>query len=203
MKTALLLVDVQRDFCPGGARAVEGGDQIIEPANRLIQLFEAAGWPLFFSRDWHPPTHCTFKQHGGVLPPHCIAETEGAAFHPKLRQPETATIISRAYRTNEQSHSAFEGTDLARQLDRLGIQKLIVAGLATDGCVKNSVLDARRRKLEVYVASDAVRAINLAPEDGPDAILLMQAAGAHFRRTAELIVQGRMEVKTAGHLAWN
>jgi nicotinamidase/pyrazinamidase len=187
MKTALIIVDVQRDFCPGGALAVEGGDQVVGPANRLIDLFEERGRPVFFTRDWHPGNHCSFKENGGPWPPHCIAGTAGAEFHPDLHVSGEAAIISKADRPEKDAYSGFEGTDLRERLTGLGVDTVVVAGLTTDYCVKKTALDAHRFGFKVVVAVDAVRAVNLDADDGPRAVKLMQIRGVEFAYTDELI----------------
>jgi nicotinamidase/pyrazinamidase len=187
MKTALLVVDLQRDFCPGGALAVEDGDRVVEPANQLIELFELRGWPVYFTRDWHPENHCSFEAQGGAWPAHCIAGTPGAEFHQNLQVPKHATVISKADEQDKEAYSGFEGTDLRDRLVREKVDSVIVAGLTLDYCVKTTALDAHRFGLEVCVAIDAVRAVNTDPGDGRRAIMHMQVRGVHFRETPELI----------------
>lgn len=193
MNTALLVVDVQRDFCPGGALAVEEGDRVVEPANRLIDLFSGNGWPIFFTRDWHPENHCSFQDRGGPWPPHCIIDTPGAAFHPDLRIPANAVIISKATTLEKDAYSGFEGTDLNERLKRLGVQSVIIAGLTADYCVKTTALDAHRLGFKVCVAIDAIRAVNVHPEDGRLAIMAMQVRGIDFVESAEVIK--RLKIK--------
>lgn len=187
MKTALIIVDVQKDFCPGGALAVEDGNKVLEPANRLIRFFEDRGWPICFTRDWHPGNHCSFEAQGGPWPPHCVAGTAGADFHDDLFMPEGATIISKATGPEADAYSGFEGTGLGPQLKRQGIDHVVVAGLATDYCIKNTALDAHRLGFGVTVALDAVRAVNVKPEDGRCAIKHMQIRGVEFFESDEVI----------------
>ncbi len=187
MKTALIIVDVQKDFCPGGALAVEEGDRVVEPANRLIHLFDEQALPLYFTRDWHPANHCSFAANGGPWPPHCVAGTPGAQFHDELLVPESATIISKATAVDRDAYSGFEGTGLEQQLKAKGIESVIVAGLTTDYCVKNTALDAHRLGFDVLVAIDAVRAVNMKPDDGRCAIRHMQVRGVEFDETEEII----------------
>ncbi len=175
---ALLIVDVQNDFLPGGALAVPHGDQVIAPLNDYIHRFRAAGLPIFASRDWHPPNHCSFKAQGGPWPPHCIQDSEGARFAPTLELPENAYIVSKATRAEEEAYSAFQGTELAPQLRDMGIRRLFIGGLATDYCVKHTVLDALNEGFTVYLLTDAIRAVDLQPGDGERAIDEMLAAGA-------------------------
>lgn len=187
MNSALLVVDVQRDFCPGGALAVEEGDQVADPANQLIDFFSDNGWPIFFTRDWHPGNHCSFKANGGPWPPHCIADTVGAEFHGALYVPEKANIVSKATRQDMDAYSGFDGTDLAALLEEQGIDAVVVAGLATDYCVKHTALDAIRFGFSVTVVADAIRAVNVKPDDGRCAIKHMQLRGVQFSETNGLI----------------
>lgn len=175
----LIVVDVQNDFCPGGALPVPEGDQVVPVLNRYIQAFVSAGAPIFATRDWHPPHHCSFKPQGGPWPVHCIQGTAGVQFHPQLMLPKDAVLISKAANPQEDAYSGFEGTNLAQQLKDQGTQKILVGGLATDYCVKSTVLDGLKAGFKVYFLSDASRAVNVNPEDGPRAIREMLSAGAH------------------------
>jgi nicotinamidase/pyrazinamidase len=177
---ALVVVDVQRDFLSGGARGVPGGEAVIAPLNRAISLFERAGLPIFYSRDWHPANHASFRARGGPWPRHCVAGTEGAAFAPTLRVPPSAVIVSKATSPDRDVESAFQDTTLAPQLRATGVRRLYVGGLATDYCVKATVLAARREGFDVRVLSDAIRAIDVQPGDGQRALEEMQLAGAQL-----------------------
>lgn len=175
---ALIVVDVQRDFLPGGALGVARGDEVVAPLNEAARAFERAGRPIFASRDWHPPDHCSFKARGGPWPPHCVAGTAGAGFADALALPASAIVVSKATTADADSYSAFGGTDLAAKLRRLGVSRLVVGGLATDYCVLNTVLDARAQGFGVLVLADAVRAVEVAPGDGERAMAKMKQAGA-------------------------
>lgn len=175
---ALLIVDVQNDFLPGGALAVPGGDAVIAPLNRWIERFRAAGRPIIASRDWHPADHCSFASQGGPWPPHCIAGSAGARFAAALALPEDTWVISKATTQDEEAYSAFAGTDLDARLRARGIRRLFVGGLATDYCVKNTVLDALRLGYAVQLLADAIRAVEVRPGDGARALAEMEAAGA-------------------------
>jgi len=177
---ALLVVDVQSDFLPGGALAVGHGDEVLAPLNEAIQAFALARRPIFASRDWHPANHCSFKARGGPWPPHCIAGTPGAGFADGLALPASAIVVSKATTADADAYSAFGGTDLAAQLRRRGVSRLVVGGLATDYCVLNTVLDACAEGFEVLVLTDAVRAVDVAPGDGERAIEKMKQAGARL-----------------------
>ncbi|WP_428276403.1 nicotinamidase [Candidatus Palauibacter sp.] len=177
---ALLVVDVQRDFLPGGALAVAEGDAVIPPLNEAIRAFSEAGLPIFVTRDWHPPDHCSFVQQGGLWPLHCVAGTTGAAFPKSLRLPASPLVISKATDPASEAYSAFAGTDLAELLSDRRVRRVFVGGLATDYCVLRTVLDARAVGLDVVVLDDAVRAVGVESGDGARAIGRMRAAGAIF-----------------------
>jgi nicotinamidase/pyrazinamidase len=178
-KRALIVVDVQNDFCPGGALAVPAGDEVIAPLNGLIEEFLSRGEPVYKSRDWHPPKTKHFAEHGGTWPVHCVQETRGAEFHPELIDDPRIEIISKGM-GDEDNYSAFDGTDLAERLDRQGVEEVWVGGLATDYCVKNTVLDALRKGFKVKAVANAMRAVELQPGDGARAIAEMQQRGAEI-----------------------
>jgi len=176
--SALLVVDVQKDFCPGGALAVREGDRVVPVLNRAIELFQKKGLGVYATRDWHPKNHCSFKEQGGPWPPHCIQDSPGAEFHPDLKLPVEAIVISKAMRPEADAYSGFEGTNLELYLKRKGTTRVFIGGLTTDYCVKNSVLDARRMGFETVFLIDAVRAVDVKPGDGDKAIEEMKKAGA-------------------------
>jgi nicotinamidase/pyrazinamidase len=177
---ALLVVDVQNDFLPGGALGVPSGDDVIEPLNRAIGAFERARQPVFYSRDWHPANHCSFRARGGPCPPHCVAGSKGAGFAKKLRVPPGAIVISKATTPERDAHSAFQGTTLSAQLRAAGVRRVFVGGLATDYCVRATVLDARKQGFDVHVLADAVRAVEVEPGDGERALEEMRQSGAQL-----------------------
>lgn len=175
---ALVIVDMQNDFLPGGSLAVPMGDTIIPVINRYLKLFHDHGLPVFASRDWHPVDHCSFQQQGGPWPPHCIATTEGAAFHPDLEFPMGAHVISKATTREKDVYSAFTDTQLNALLQELAIRRLFIGGVATDYCVLNTVKDALQQHYATFVLEDAIRAINLQPDDGLLALEEMKRLGA-------------------------
>lgn len=182
---ALVVVDVQRDFCPGGALAAEGGDRILPALNRHIGRARAAGMPIYATRDWHPEVTSHFTAFGGEWPPHCVRDTAGAEFHPGLDLPDETIVISKGMDPDHPGYSAFDGytaagAGFADDLRRRGIARLLVAGIATDYCVKQTVLDARREGFEVTVLLDAVTGIDAQPGDVARALDEMSAAGAHL-----------------------
>ena len=179
MKT-LIVVDVQNDFCPGGALPVTDGDKVVEPINGLIKQFEADGLPVVFTRDWHPSNHSSFKENGGIWPPHCVAGTQGAAFHPDLYFPSVAFLVSKATEPHLEAYSGFQGTGLASWLRQYDVDELLVTGLATDYCVKNTVIDALKLGFKVTVVQEAIKAVNVNPDDGEKAINQMLSLGAQI-----------------------
>lgn len=201
-KRALLLVDVQNDFCPGGALAVVEGDQVIAPLNKLIEEFLRRGEPVFRSRDWHPRQTKHFTEFGGTWPVHCVQDTKGAEFHPDLIDDVHIRTISKGM-GDEDSYSAFDGTDLALQLRRLGVEEVWIGGLATDYCVKNTVLDALKEGFRVNALEDAMRAVEVNPGDGERAIDEMRAAGAEIVDSGRSMEERLNEVDIAdkGELA--
>ncbi|MBE0550060.1 MAG: isochorismatase family protein [Rubrivivax sp.] len=181
---ALLLVDIQRDFLPGGALAVRDGNRVVAPAHRCLRLFAERGLPVFASRDWHPATHCSFREQGGPWPAHCVAGTAGAAFAEGLGLPAWARIVSKATRAESDAYSAFDGADLGKRLGAAGVKRLFVAGLATDYCVLHSVVDAVALGLSVVVLRDAIAAVDVHEGDGPRALERMQELGVTFAESA-------------------
>jgi nicotinamidase-related amidase len=175
---ALVVVDLQRDFLPGGALAVPHGDRIIQPVNRYLDLFASHSLPVFATRDWHPPGHCSFRTKGGPWPVHCVQGTAGAEFDPSLRLPHDVEIISKATDPREQSYSAFETANFDPRLKQLGIGRLWVCGLATEYCVLSTVRDALQRGYRVVLLTDAIGALNAEPNDGLRAIDEMVQGGA-------------------------
>ncbi len=185
---ALLLVDVQNDFCPGGALPVPEGDKVVPVLNEYTQRFAAAGNPVYASRDWHPEVTSHFKEYGGPWPPHCVANTEGAAFHPDLKLPKQATVVTKGTDPRDDGYSAFEAHDeqgrlLPKLLDEGKVRQLYVGGLATEYCVRASVLDALKQGVDTVILLDAVRGIDVKEGDVMRALDEMLRAGA---RTATL-----------------
>ena len=183
---ALLIVDVQRDFLPGGKLGVPEGDAVVPVLNRYIDTARKAGVPVFASRDWHPEKHCSFKPQGGPWPEHCVAGTVGAQFADGLRLPPDVVVIDKATREEVDAYSAFSGTTLADQLRARGVKRLLVGGLATDYCVLNTVRDALREGFGVVLLEDAIRAVNVNPEDGLRAKREMESRGAVPARYEEI-----------------
>ena len=191
-RDALILVDVQNDFCPGGALAVQNGDEVVPVLNRYIARFLDVGLPIFATRDWHPVKTSHFKAYGGIWPVHCVQGTHGAEFHPDLKLAPEITIVSAGMAPDEDGYSGFLGRDstgtlLAVLLRDRGVERLFVGGLATDYCVKHTVLDGIQQGFQVVLIGDAVRGVNLNPDDSEQAIKEMSAAGAIVVREADTI----------------
>jgi len=183
---ALVIVDVQNDFCPGGALAVRDGDAVVAPLNRCAALFASAGALVVATRDWHPPDHCSFREQGGPWPVHCVRDTPGATFHRALKLPPGAIVISKAENPKVESYSFFGEPHLERPLVERGIRRLFIGGLATDYCVKWTALDAARRGLETFVLADAIRGVEAQPGDCARAVEEMKAGGAKLVTAIEL-----------------
>ena len=182
-KDALIVVDVQNDFCPGGALGVQGGDEIVPVLNRYIERFLAENLPIFLTRDWHPSRTSHFKAFGGVWPVHCVQNTAGAEFHRDLRRDPRMILVSKGTEPDEDSFSAFHARDeagapLAQRLRDLGIERIFVGGIATDYCVKYTVLDGLREGFASVVLDDGIRGVNLQPTDSGKALGEMCDAGA-------------------------
>jgi nicotinamidase/pyrazinamidase len=173
---------MQNDFCPGGALAVSGGDEVVPALNRVIERFAEAGLPIIATRDWHPERTSHFKSHGGPWPVHCVQGTRGAEFHGDLKL-GNAVVLSKGMTADEDSYSGFQATDrsgtrLATLLRSKGVERILVGGLATDYCVKHTVLDGLREGFKVVLLDDSIRAVNLELHDGDLAIDEMVRAGA-------------------------
>ena len=179
-KKALIVVDVQNDFCPGGSLAVAHGDDVVAPLNKLMKEFLDRGEPVFKTRDWHPEKTKHFTAYGGTWPVHCVQNTPGADFHPELLDDQRIKIISKGFDESADGYSGFDGTDLGQQLRDSGIEEVWVGGLATDYCVKETVLSARREGFKVKELADAMRPVNMKPDDGRKALEEMSAAGAEI-----------------------
>jgi nicotinamidase/pyrazinamidase len=191
LKKALLIVDVQNDFCPGGALAVPEGDKIIPNLNKYIKIFSQKKLPVFASHDWHPKKTRHFKKFGGIWPVHCVQNTKGARFHPRLKLPKETIIISKGQDPQKDAYSAFQaqdanGMDFLALLKYLGIQALYVGGLATDYCVKSSALDATRSGFKVRLLTDAIKGVDLKPGDSEEAIKEMVKNGVKLITLTEI-----------------
>ncbi|MBS0496680.1 MAG: isochorismatase family protein [Proteobacteria bacterium] len=183
---ALIVIDMQNDFLPGGSLAVAGGDDIIPQLNRYLAYFAAHRLPVLATRDWHPPDHCSFQPQGGPWPPHCIAGSDGAAFHAALALPAATHIISKATARESDAYSGFCGTQLDGLLRSLHIRRIFTGGVATEYCVFHTVQDALRLQYTAFVLKDAVRAFDRQPGDGQRALREMMQLGAQLVHYQEL-----------------
>ncbi|MFK3737051.1 isochorismatase family protein [Massilia sp. TN1-12] len=183
---ALLVIDMQVDFLPGGALGVAAGHEVIAPINHLIELYREQGLPIFASRDWHPTNHCSFAEQGGPWPPHCVANTPGAEFSAELALPDDAVVISKADTAGVDAYSAFNGTTLAARLRARGVNRVTVCGLATDYCVLNTVTDALEEGFATIIVPEAMRAVDVEAGDGRRALDRMVARGAVPVRLGEV-----------------
>jgi nicotinamidase/pyrazinamidase len=182
LHAALLVVDAQVDFFPGGALPVPEGDTILPSLNAYLRMFARAGCLVIASRDWHPPETTHFEKHGGPWPVHCVQGTEGAEFHEGLQLPDDVRVVSKGMGAGEDGYSAFQarddqGTMLAELLSAKDVERLYVCGLALDYCVKASAIDALRHGLDTVVLVDATRAVNVSVHDAEDAVEQLVRAG--------------------------
>ena len=175
---ALLIVDVQNDFCAGGSLAVPEGDQVVAVLNRWIAAAAAAGIPIYASRCWHPPGHVSFRERGGPWPPHCVQNTSGADFHPDLRLPAGTQILTKGADLDHDNYSDFHETDLAERLRGEGVRRVFVGGLALDYCVRATVLDGLKEGFDIHLLREATRAVNVDVQDGSRALQEVRVAGA-------------------------
>lgn len=181
---ALIIVDVQNDFCPGGALPVPGGDSVVPVINRLLTQFEE----VVYTRDWHPEDHCSFDLNptyeDGSWPPHCLQHSPGAEFHGSLRVPLDAPVIDKGTDPDQEQYGAFEGTVLADILRLRNITRIFVVGLATDYCVKSTALQGQDAGFEVVLVVDACRGVN--DQTTAEAVQAMSDAGITVIRSGQL-----------------
>ncbi len=175
---ALIIIDVQRDFCPGGALPIDNGDAVVPVLNQWIVRAVASAVPVYASRDWHPVGHISFTESGGAWPPHCIQDTDGAAFHPELELPESVVKVTKGVRFDHDQNSAFDETGLAVKLRRDGVTSVWIGGLAQDVCVLATALDARKEGFDVILIESATRPVT--PDGGEKALREMRAAGVRM-----------------------
>jgi nicotinamidase/pyrazinamidase len=182
-KPALVVIDVQNDFCSGGTLEVPDGDAVVPVINRYMEKFASRGLPIYASRDWHPETTKHFKAYGGVWPVHCVQGTKGAEFHGGLKFPEGTVVITEGDTPDKEGYSCFEGRDpegrdFGELLRSGGVDHLYIGGLATDYCVRATALDALKEGFKVTLLTDAVRGVDLKPGDSERAVEEMEENGA-------------------------
>ncbi|MCS7173307.1 MAG: isochorismatase family protein [Armatimonadetes bacterium] len=182
---ALIIVDLQNDFCPGGALPVPGGHDIVPVVNALSLHFQEAGCPVIATQDWHPADHISFQTRGGPWPVHCVQGTPGADLHPLLRREPITHVVRKAYRRDEEAYSGFQGTGLAELLRALGVEEVYVCGLAMDVCVNFTALDAARAGFRTILLEDATRPVF--PEQLPEKRRAWQEAGVAVRQAQDLL----------------
>ncbi|HAJ57233.1 MAG TPA: bifunctional nicotinamidase/pyrazinamidase [Candidatus Omnitrophica bacterium] len=183
LKKALLAVDAQNDFCPGGALGIRDGDKAVPVLNKYIKIFQSKKLPVFVTRDWHPKVTKHFKAYGGLWPRHCVQGTRGAEFHPSLKFPKEAIVMSKGMDPEKDSYSVFQardanGTEFFNLLKIFGVTEIYIGGLATDYCVKYTALDALGAGLKVYILTDAIRGVDKNPGDSDSALKEMLSSGA-------------------------
>jgi nicotinamidase/pyrazinamidase len=182
---ALIVVDVQNDFLPGGSLAVKDGDQVVPVLNALMDKFKVR----VFTRDWHPEGHVSFaaapRFSDQSWPRHCVRNTPGGAFASRLKVPKDAIIVSKGTVKDQEAYSGFQGTDLARGLKARGVKRVFVGGLATDYCVKATVLDAIKNGFAALLIRDAARGVDVPPGTAQKAVEEMEKAGAGIVNSAE------------------
>ncbi len=183
---ALVIVDAQNDFLPGGALAVPQSDEILPIVNDYIAAFEKRRLPIYMTRDWHPPDHCSFKEYGGPWPTHCVAGTDGAAFSAELKLTAPATIVSKATTPDLECYSDFGTTNFEADLRVSGVSRLFIGGLATDYCVLSTVKDALALGFNTFLLVDAIRGVNVHPDDSQNAEQEMIRLGAKPIRLQDL-----------------
>ena len=184
---ALIVVDVQNDFCPGGSLAVAGGAQVAAALTTAAKAFAGRGAKIYATMDWHPAGHSSFVAKGGPWPEHCVQNTKGAELHPDLELPAEAIIVHKGTNPGKDAYSGFVDSDLEEQLKAAHIQRVFVGGLATDYCVLNTVIDALGIGFETYVLADAVDSVDIEPKDGIRALHVMQTSGATLTTTEEIL----------------
>lgn len=167
--------------------AVKGGDEVVPKLNNVIDAFDRIGLPVFFTRDWHPSDHISFKSQGGRWPPHCIQGTPGAEFYPGLKIPPSSSVISKGNKQSVEAYSGFQGTDLGQRLKASGVDEVLIGGLTTDYCVKETALDALHAGFKVGVIEDGVRAVDLAFGDGAMALGELRKAGVKMTTSSALV----------------
>jgi nicotinamidase/pyrazinamidase len=179
---ALIIVDVQNDFCPGGALAVPRGDEVVPVINRLLEH----RWLAVATKDWHPAEHCSFEAHGGPWPPHCVQQTKGAELHPGLDATRVQLIVTKGSHPDRDAYSGFDGTELAKILREKGVRRVIIGGIATDYCVRATAQDALHEGFEVLVLEDAIRGVEVHPGDCQRALEELRQAGAKMIVSSDL-----------------
>jgi nicotinamidase/pyrazinamidase len=186
-RDVLIIVDLQNDFCPGGALAVPDGHEIIPLINPLLRH----RWFSVATKDWHPADHCSFTHQGGPWPPHCVQQTSGAELHPALETTSIQLVIAKGAQRDKEAYSGFQDTELTKILRERGVKRIVLCGLATDYCVRATALDALREGFEVVVLEDAIRGVDVMPGDCQRALEELRQRGAQLVASADLTFDER------------
>jgi nicotinamidase/pyrazinamidase len=186
---ALLILDLQNDFCLGGSVAIAGGHAVAAQMAKAVAYFTAADIPIYATQDWHPADHASFRIKGGPWPPHCVQDTPGAELHPDLNLPASVIIVRKGTTVTKDAYSGFVDSDLEERLITAGVKRVFVGGLATDYVVLNTVIDTIDIGLETHVIVDAIDSMDIEPSDGLRALHLMQTTGAKLISMAELLAE--------------
>ncbi len=186
---ALIVVDVQNDFCPGGTAAVEDGDAVARKMSDVALNFRSRDGRVFATQDWHPTDHRSFADNGGIWPTHCVRGSQGAEFHKDLKLPIGSSIVRKGEDVEGDAYSGFDGTSLESHLERLSVRRVFVGGLSTEYAVQHTVYDALQKGYSAFVITDAISAVNANPDDDQRALDSMLASGAKPITTDELIGQ--------------
>jgi nicotinamidase/pyrazinamidase len=184
---ALVIVDVQHDFLPGGALGVAEGERIFDPIDELAPRFAR----VYATRDWHPADHSSYAQYGGPWPVHCVADTHGAAFDPRLNLENVDVVVDKGTDRLTDGYSGFAATSLESDLREHGVRRVFVCGLATDYCVKATALDAKAAGFDVVVIEDAAAAVNVQPGDEERALRELRDAGVAVARSSDVAGSAR------------
>ena len=182
-----MVVDVQNDFCPGGALAVPGGDSVVPILNKVISAFAAADLPNVITRDWHPANHSSIKAHGGAWRPHCVEGTPGAEIHRGIRRPPGSVLVSKGTAPDKEAYSGFQGTDLAERLRRLGTKEVYLGGLTIEYCVRTTAEDALREGFATHVILDCVKGLEIHQGDSAAALREMERAGVSKLKSSDAV----------------
>jgi nicotinamidase/pyrazinamidase len=188
-KAALVVVDVQRDFCEGGALAAANTVSLLQPLKKFIDEARRQGALIVYTQDWHPETHSSFQSNGGPWPVHCVAEKAGAELMPPLKPEAGDMVIHKGVDVQGTGYSGFDETSLEQQLRKKGVSRVGVAGIATDYCVRATALDAQQAKFETTVLEDLIRAVQ--DKDVPKVLQELKQAGIKLQTSSSWLAQSR------------
>jgi len=178
LETCLVLVDLQNDFSAGGVLPVKEAETAIEILNQYIPYFQGIGAPIFAVRDWHPKNHVSFKERGGPWPPHCLQGTKGADLNPNLKLPYGATVIAKGFLVEQDSDSAFQGTDLEIRLRQKMIKRVLLGGLGIGDCLKKTAVYSLKAGFETFILTDGIRCLEVKRGDSQKSVQEIVKTGA-------------------------